>query len=78
MFYIVHSVHMVGRSSRMVPSHVTEEQVAFLANLAGLQFPERDLRPVASALSAYLDLGEVLLRADLADVLPTPDPRWHD
>ena len=61
-----------------MPTHITEEQISFLANLAGLQFPERDLRSVADALSAYLALGEVLLRTDLADVLPTSDPHWHD
>ncbi len=64
--------------SRPTPTHITEEQISFLADLAGLQFPERDLRSVASALSAHLALGDVLLREDLANVLPTSDPRWHD
>lgn len=78
MMYIVHSSYMVAKLSRTMPTHITEEQISFLANLAGLQFPERDLRSLASALSAYLSAGELLLRTDLADVLPTSDPRWHD
>ena len=75
---MVHSVYMDAESSCPTPTHITEEQISFLADLAGLQFPERDLRSVASALSAHLALGDVLLREDLANVLPTSDPRWHD
>jgi hypothetical protein len=75
---MVHSVYMDAESSCPTPTHITEEQISFLADLADLQFPERDLRSVASALSAHLALGDVLLREDLANVLPTTDPRWHD
>jgi hypothetical protein len=75
---MVHTLQMVAKFSRTMPGHITEEQISFLADLAGLQFPERDLRAVASALSAHLALGEALLRTNLADVLPTFDPRWHD
>ncbi len=56
------------------------DEVARLAELAGLRVPEEDLAPLAEALAAHADFVAPLLGHDLADVAPATDfdPRWDD
>jgi len=59
---------------------VTPWDVALLAQMAGLRYPDEDLLALAEALAAHLAFVEPLLGADLDDIAPAliHDPRWHD
>ena len=54
--------------------------VALVAELAGLSFPDEDLTALAEALEAHLAFVAPLLAAPLDDLPPalTHDPRWRD
>jgi hypothetical protein len=54
--------------------------VALLAGLAGLSFPDDDLAALAEAFEGHLAFIAPMLAADFGDVNPplTHDPRWRD
>lgn len=63
-----------------VSGPLSREEVARLAELAGLRLPERDLDAVAQGLASHRELAQPLRDLDLATV-PSPlraDPRWRD
>jgi Asp-tRNA(Asn)/Glu-tRNA(Gln) amidotransferase C subunit len=62
-----------------VVPRVTAEDIERLGALAGLQFPQEDLEPLAESLVAHLRQIEPLLRKDLAAVEPALrfDPAAH-
>jgi hypothetical protein len=63
-----------------VTSAYSEQEVAWLAALAGVPVLEEDLKPLAEALAAHAEFVEPLLRAELppGDTMPHFDPRWLD
>jgi Asp-tRNA(Asn)/Glu-tRNA(Gln) amidotransferase C subunit len=56
---------------------VTPDEVARLAELAGLAVPEEDLAPLAEALAAQAELVAPLLDVD-AEPATDFDPRWDE
>ena len=58
----------------------TPADVARLAEMSGLHFPDEDVPALAEALGGHLDFVAPLLRADLDDANPalTHDPRWRE
>ena len=59
---------------------LSADEVARLADLAGLTIPDEDLEHVAEALVAHHEFVAPLLAADLTDVdsAVTLDPRWRE
>ena len=59
---------------------MTPADIALLAQMAGLHFPEEDMPALAEALVEHLAFVEPLLCADLDDGAPALayDPRWQD
>lgn len=59
---------------------LSPDEVAKLADLAGLTIPAEDLEHVAAALVAHREFVAPLLESDLtaSDPAVTLDPRWRD
>jgi Asp-tRNA(Asn)/Glu-tRNA(Gln) amidotransferase C subunit len=56
---------------------VSPEDIATLAHLAGIQVGHEDLSPLAVSLEQHLNATELLLQADLEDVMPSMEARWN-
>ncbi len=61
------------------PSPIQTDDVARLAELAGLRFPDEDLEPLATALADHARFVASMLEVDASklDSALTFDPRWR-